>query len=61
MLLKFYLKINISGPIYRGYYKYRLSNESKEDLMLIYSYGIEKFGEIQAGKCYDFIISHNGI
>lgn len=33
--------------------KYRLSNEAKNDLIRIYHYGVDKFGEIQTGKYFD--------
>jgi len=33
--------------------KYRLSNESKEDLIRIHHYGVEKFGILQADKYFD--------
>jgi len=38
--------------------KYRLSNEAKEDLMRIYRYGVEKFGETQADKYFDSFFEH---
>lgn len=33
--------------------KYRLSEEAKEDLIRIYRYGVERFGEQQAEKYYN--------
>ena len=33
--------------------KYRLSNMAKDDLIRIYQYGLEKFGEEQAEKYFD--------
>jgi toxin ParE1/3/4 len=32
--------------------KYRLSNEAKNDLIRIYQYGVEKFGEREADKYF---------
>lgn len=33
--------------------KYRLSNETKEDLIRIHPYGVEKFGVAQTDKYFD--------
>lgn len=33
--------------------KYRISNTAKEDLIRIYQYGLDKYGEAQAEKYFD--------
>jgi len=38
--------------------KYRLSNETKEDLIRIHQYGVEKFGMTQADKYFDVFFEY---
>ena len=38
--------------------KYRLSNESKEDLIRKHHYGVEKFGMAQADKYYNSLFEY---
>ncbi|HEX9601275.1 MAG TPA: type II toxin-antitoxin system RelE/ParE family toxin [Mariniflexile sp.] len=40
---------------------YRLSNETKEDLIQIHHYGVEKFGMAQADKYFDSFFEYFNI
>ncbi len=41
--------------------KYRLSNEAKEDLIIIHQYGVRKFGMSQADKYYNSFFEYFNI
>ena len=38
--------------------EYRLSNQTKEDLIRIHHYGVEKFGITQADKYFESLFNH---
>jgi len=39
-------------------YKYKLSNQAKDDLIRIHRYGVKKFGVVQADKYFDMFFDY---